>query len=122
MNHIKPIIIKFIIYCILITMVLLFYGFSFLSLVTLSAILAVVTYVLGDMFTLPLKGNWVATLTDGATVFLGVLIWIVPTYGFYFSTIGGALFVAFLVAVCEWFLHIYVIGRLDREDREPIYD
>jgi hypothetical protein len=122
MHHIKPIVVKFLIYSILIAFVLLFYGFSIPSLLMLSFLLAIVTYFLGDVFVLPLKGNWFATLTDGVTVFIGVLIWIVPTYGLYFSAIGGALFVAFIVGVCEWFIHIYIIGRVDREDREPIYD
>ncbi|MFN7251091.1 MAG: DUF2512 family protein [Anaerobacillus sp.] len=122
MHHVKPIIVKFIIYSILTTFVLLFYGFSISFLLILSALLALVTYFIGDLLVLPLKGNWFATLTDGVTVFLGILIWIVPSYGFYFSTLGGALFIAFLVAVCEWFIHIYIIGRLNREDREPIYD
>jgi hypothetical protein len=122
MHHVKPIIVKFIIYSILTTFVLLFYGFSISFLLILSALLTLVTYFIGDLLVLPLKGNRFATLTDGVTVFLGILIWIVPSYGFYFSTLGGALFIAFLVAVCEWFIHIYIIGRVNREDREPIYD
>lgn len=122
MQHVKPIFLKFLIYSILITLVLLFYGYSIPLLLVLSAILALVTYILGDMVVLPLKGNWIATLVDVATVFLGVLIWTVPTYGFYFSVIGGALFVAFIVGVCEWFIHIYIIGRVDRDGREPLYD
>lgn len=122
MHHGKPIIIKFLIYSILITFVFLFYGVSIPSLLILSGLLAIITYVLGDLLILPLKGNTVATLADGAIVFLGVLIWTLPSYGLYFSTIGGAFFVAFILAVCEWFIHIYIIGRVDREDREPLYE
>ncbi|WP_161568275.1 DUF2512 family protein [Anaerobacillus alkaliphilus] len=122
MHHVKPILIKFIVYSILLSLVLLFYGFSIPAVLLLSALLSVITYFLGDVFVLPLKGNFVATIVDGGTIFLGVLIWIVPYYGLYFSTLASALFVAFVVSVSEWFLHIYVIGRVDREDREPVYD
>lgn len=122
MQHVKPVLVKFFIYSILITLVLLFYGYSIPSLLLLSAILAVVTYFLGDMLILPLKGNWIATVVDVVTVFLVVLIWTVPSYGLYFSVIGGALFVAFIVGVCEWFIHIYIIGRVDRDGPEPLYD
>lgn len=122
MNHLKSILIKFIVYSIIILFVLLFYGFSMSSLVLLAAFLAVVTYVLGDIFVLPLRGNWIATLSDAALIFLGVLIWTVPSYGLYFSLLAGALFIAAIGAVCEWFLHIYVIGREAKVNKEPIYD
>lgn len=123
MNHLKSVVMKFLVYSIIILFVLLFYGFSISSLLLLSAFLSVVTYVLGDLFVLPLRGNWFATVIDGVLVFLGVLIWTIPNYGFYFSLLAGALFIAVITAVCEWFLHIYVIGREIRDrDREPIYE
>ncbi len=122
MHYVKPIAVKFLVYSILLSLVLLFYGFSIPSVLALSALLAIVTFVVGDIIVLPLKGNLVATLVDGATIFVGILLWIVPTYGLYFSTIASVLFVAFVVSVCEWFLHIYVIARVDREDRNPVYD
>lgn len=122
MQHVKPIAAKFFIYTIIMTLVLVFYGFSILSILMLSAMLAIITYVLGDLIVLPFKGNFIATVADGAIIFLGALILMAPTYGLYFSTIAGALFLAFLLAVCEWFIHLYIIGRINERDREPIYD
>lgn len=122
MPHVKPLLIKFLIYSLIIRFVLLFFGFLLSSLLILSALLSIVTYVLGDRIVFPLKGNWFAAVMNGVIVFLGILIWIGPSNGLYFSTIGGALFVAFVVAVCEWFIHSYVISKINREDRDPIYD
>lgn len=123
MNHVKSVVMKFLVYSIIVLFVLLFYGFSITSLLLLCAFLAVITYVLGDLLVLPLRGNLFATVADGVLIFLVVLIWTVPNYGFYFSLLAGTLFIAIIAAVCEWFLHIYVIGRELRDrDREPIYE
>jgi hypothetical protein len=123
MHHFKSVIMKFFVYSIIILFVLLFYGFSMASLILLAAFLSVVTYVLGDLFVLPLRGNWIATLADGGLILLGVLFWTVPSFGFYYSLLAAALFIAVILAVCEWFLHIYIIGREIRDDdREPIYE
>lgn len=121
MSHVKPIVMKFMIYSIIILFVLLFYGFSFGSLLLLAAIMATVTYVFGDLLILPLKGNLIATVVDGGVVLLGVLFWIAPSFGLEFSIFAGAIFVAVMIAACEWFFHIYVIGRSWREGRESNY-
>lgn len=122
MDHFKSIMVKFFAHSIIILFVFLFYGFSFSSLLFLSAILALVSYGVGDLAVLPLRGNLQATLCDGAIVFLGIVLWTAPSYGLYTSLLAGALFCAIIIAVCEWFIHIYVIGRSLRDDPEPIYD
>lgn len=122
MSHVKTILIKFLIFSIIILFVFLFYGFPFRSLLLLAASLAIVTYVLGDVFILPLTGNRVATIADGAVALLGVLLWTMPSFGLQISLFAGAVFVAIIIAVCEWFLHIYVIGRMWRDDHEPNYE
>lgn len=122
MGHLKSILLKFIVFSVITSLVFVFYGFTITSLLLLSFLLAIVTYVLGDLLILPLKGNLIATIADGCLVFLGLLIWTGPSYGFYYSLLAGALFVAVFAALCEWFTHLYVIGNLNEKNREPTYE
>ncbi|MGO4887005.1 DUF2512 family protein [Anaerobacillus sp. MEB173] len=121
MKHIKPLLLKFFFISVIISIVFVFYGFSFRAILFYSAALAVVTYVLGDLIILPLTGNTTAVLVDGITILAGISLLFAPQFGLNFSLIGGALFCAIIVAVCESFLHKYVISNR-RNQKEPTYE
>src|SRR5690606_31237133 len=75
MRHVRAILYKFI----LTTAILLFtlgflYGVSLADILTISALLTLGAYMIGDLLLLPNYGNIVATLADFGLVFFGVLL------------------------------------------------
>lgn len=57
----------------------LIYGMSFQSIVLLTAVIGVVSYIIGDLLILPRSNNIVATATDFGLAFL--LIWSIVSFG-----------------------------------------
>lgn len=89
------------------------YGMSFPSIVLLTAVIGIVSYVLGDRLLLPRTNNIVAASIDFGLAFL--FIWSIASVGnvddnyrtlFFASLIGGI-----GVAICEYFFHIYMYKR-----------
>lgn len=119
-NHIKSIAIKMVASLVLNFFILgLFFNYSFINVLTLTLILGIVSYILGDLLLLRRTTNTVATASDFALAML--FTW------FFLSNItanNNNLFLASMLtagglAVFEWFFHKYLESNVF-EDNEPI--
>jgi hypothetical protein len=110
MKHVKALIIKFLMITIMLFLVLgLFYGVDFGDIITISIVLTVGAYIIGDLFILPRFRNVIATLADFGLAFIGVWVLgdILIEENIPLTT--AALLSAVLIGVGEWFFHKYVI-------------
>ena len=117
MEHIKNLVIKFIMCTVMLLVVLgLFFGVSFTNILWTSVILTVVSYLLGDILILPKGGNLIATVSDLVLAFLAV--WVVGMYLYDpdVNLIPASIVSAIVIAVGEWFFHNYVKKQI-REDK-----
>lgn len=119
MEHIKAIAIKTVASFVLNFVILgLVFNYSFVNVLTLTLILGIVSYILGDLLLLPRTNNLTATISDLAIAML--LTW------FYLANITynennvfmASIFIAIGVALFEWFFHKYMIKNVLR-DKEP---
>lgn len=118
MQHVKALAIKFIASLILLYVILgLIYGMSFGNVFIITAILGIVSYVLGDMLILPRSSNTVATVADLGLAF--VLIWFLSSI----LTYGDNLFIMSLIAAAgvalfEYFFHGYLVRNMTEASTE----
>lgn len=118
MDHVKALIIKFIMCTAVLWVVLgLFYGVGFGAILTLSVLLTVISYIVGDLFLLPRFENWGATLADLGITFVG--IWFLGPFLFEENLLIGsaAIISAIIIAVGEFFFHKYM-ARDVLDDRD----
>jgi len=111
MKHVRALIIKFLMVTLMLFIVLgLFYGVDFGEILTISLILTVGAYLIGDLFILPRFGNVAATVADFGLAFLG--IWIIgdAIIDENIPLTTAALFSSVLIGIGEWFFHKYVIN------------
>lgn len=117
MEHVRALIIKFIMCTVALWIVLsLFYGVSFGNVVWIGIVLTILSYALGDLLILPFAGNMAATAADFGLTFLTV--WLMGAYLFD-PAIPAALtafFSAIVITIGEWFFHNYM-GKTVLEDR-----
>ncbi|WP_077328381.1 YndM family protein [Virgibacillus siamensis] len=109
MDHVKALIIKFIMCTAVLWIVLgAFYGVGFGDILMLSVLLTAVSYIVGDLLLLPRFENWGATLVDLGLTFLG--IWFLGPLLFEENIPLGtaAIFSAIVIAVGEYFFHKYM--------------
>lgn len=109
MEHVKGLIVKFIMVTAVLYIVLgLFYGVSFGNVLWTSIILTILAYMVGDLLILPFAGNITATVADFGLAFLGV--WLIGAYLYDpdISVLAAAFFSAIVIAVGEWFFHNYM--------------
>lgn len=113
MEHVKALMVKFILALILNYVILgLFFDVSFANVFWLTLILGVVSYLIGDVMLLPRTNNLLATISDFAIALL--ISW------FYLSNVtynDGNAFIASLtaaiaMAVFEWFFHKYMVSHV----------
>lgn len=113
MEHLKAIILKFVMCTGILWIVLgLFYGVGFGEIVTISVILTVAAYAIGDLLLLRYFNNPIATAADFGLSFLviwflGSIIIDVPI-----PIVTASLISAFLLAVGEWFYHNYLENHI----------
>ena len=80
------------------------------QLLTLSLVLTVVAYVLGDRMILPAAGNAVAVLADGLLAFL--ILWLAGIMVAAMDLRFGAIVLATsVIGIVEFFFHQYLISR-----------
>jgi hypothetical protein len=115
MEHIKILLAKFIWFTINI------YGFTGLvynqplsTSLAISAILTVITYVLGDLAILPKFGNFAAMLADFLVLFLGIWL-LVNAFGTHIHFFVYTM-VAAATTAGEWFIHIYTLQQVFKRD------
>lgn len=111
-QHTSFVILKFVVYFVLITLVFtLFFGkeigISFGSAVTL----AIVSYIGGDLFMLPIMGNMTSTLGD---FILNGLAFFMISYLFQLGLpFYSLLLTSFLTCIFEYFFHGYLKEKLN---------
>lgn len=123
MKNFRALLIKFIMTAavLLITLGLL-YGVGFGDILTISLVLTIASYFLGDMLVLPQFGNTAATVADFALAWVGT--WLVGAMIIEAPIrLGIASFItALALTVCEAFFHNYltqsVMNKNDDKDRE----
>ncbi|MCU9613573.1 YndM family protein [Caldibacillus lycopersici] len=122
MKHLRALLYKFVMILAVLSIILGFvYGVSFGEILTISLILTIAAYVIGDLFVLPKAGNLTATIADFGLAFFG--IWLLGSM-FIDETIrlGVASFLsAVLITVGEIFFHAYLVRSVLNEpkDRKP---
>jgi hypothetical protein len=117
MNHMKNLAIKFIaILAVLFVVLGIFYDMSFGNVLTISVVLTLAAYLIGDLLILRRTNNTLATISDFALAFL--VIWLMGeslTYGD--SLIMPAIISAAGIALIETIFHKYV-SRQIHDDNE----
>lgn len=123
MKHIRALIIKFI----LITAVLLvtlgfLYGVDFGEILTISVILTITAYLIGDMVFLPRYGNIAATVADFGLAYLGT--WLIGAMIIEEPIrLGVASFIsALFIAIAEAFFHRYLTKSIINEGEKKDLD
>ena len=113
MKHMKNLAIKFIsILAVLFVILGIFYDMSFGNVLSISVVLTLASYLIGDLLILRRTNNTMATISDFALAFL--VIWLMGenlTYGD--SLIMPALIAAAGIALFETFFHKYVARQID---------
>lgn len=116
MRHIKALAIKLIAVLVLSYIILgLFFNYSIGNVLTLTLLIWIVSYILGDLLLLPRTNNLTATISDFATAM--ILTW------FYLANItyneNNLFLVSFIlsigVAIINWFFHKYMMSNVIRE-------
>lgn len=112
MSHLRALALKFIASLVLLYIILgLFYGMSFGNVFTISLVLGIISYIVGDLILLPRTSNTVATITDFALAFM--VIWFMGVN----MVFRGNLFTMSLigalgVAAFEYFFHRYIANNV----------
>ncbi|WP_338452265.1 YndM family protein [Niallia oryzisoli] len=120
MKHVKALAIKFISTFVLLYVILgLFYGMETGNIFLLSLVLAIVSYIIGDILILPRTNNTTATLADFGLALL--VIWFMSES----FTRGDNLFRVSLLAalgvtIFEYFYHKYVSNNVTKEDNQTL--
>ncbi|MEJ9211660.1 YndM family protein [Bacillus smithii] len=118
MEHVKALIVKFVMVMIILAFVLgLFYRVDFGEYFTISLIVTVVSYMLSDLFILPRFGNTAATISDFVLAY--ILIWAVGS-GIINENISlgwASFWSALILAIAEIFFHRYINKSVFNEDQ-----
>ena len=118
MKHMKNLAIKFIsILAVLFIILGIFYDMSFGNVLSISVVLTLASYLIGDLLILRRTNNTMATISDFAIAFL--VIWLMGenlTYGD--SLIMPALIAAAGIALFETFFHKYVARQIEEADKQ----
>lgn len=118
-EHVRGLIIKFVmVFAALLIVLGLFYGVSFASIIWTSLILTVASYLIGDLFILPMSNNITATLSDLGLAFLG--IWLIGSYMYPVDVpvALAAIISALVIMVGEWFFHRYMENQVLGQGKE----
>ncbi len=113
MEHLRAILIKFVLVTAMLSIVLGFlYGVSFGDILTISIVLTIAAYLLGDMLVLPRSGNTMATLADFGLAY--AITWLVGAAVIEEPIrLGVASFLsAVLISIGEVFFHRYLENNI----------
>ncbi len=124
MKHVKALAIKFVSCLVLLSLVLGgLYGISFGDIFTISLVLGVASYVIGDLIILPRTNNTVATIADFGMALLVIYVLcdnLTPLENLFVPS----LIAAAGTALFEYFFHKYVYNTVlssnDRERQRPL--
>ena len=112
MRHISALIIKFLMIGIVMGIVQGFWsGWPFSTILITTVLMTFVSYIVGDLWILPMSTNLTASSADLGISWIG--IWVMgslllnaPVF------VIGPFISAFVIAVGEWFFHIYVMSKI----------
>ncbi|KIO65846.1 hypothetical protein B4064_2415 [Caldibacillus thermoamylovorans] len=113
MEHLRSLVIKFVMITAMLAVVFGFlYGVSFGDILTISFILTITAYLVGDLLILPRFGNTAATIADFGLAYLGA--WMIGAMIIEEPIrMGTASFLsAVLIAIGEVFFHRYVVNNV----------
>lgn len=113
MEHLRSLVIKFVMITAMLAVVFGFlYGVSFGDILTISFILTITAYLVGDLLILPRFGNTAATIADFGLAYLGA--WMIGAMIIEEPIrLGTASFLsAALIAIGEVFFHRYVVNNV----------
>jgi len=120
MEHVKSLLIKFVM-CLAVVWIILggFYNVTFGHVLTLSIILTVVSYVLGDLYLLPRFENWGATISDFILAVAVIWLYLVNFVDVTLPVLTAAALTSLVLSLGEWFFHKYVADNvLDKARNE----
>lgn len=116
MEHVKALIMKFVLVTAVLFVVLsMLYGVDFGDVLLISTVLTLVSY-LGDVYVLPNTSNTVATLADIGLSF--VIIWLLGggVIEENIPIILASIISAVVIGICEVFFHMYMERNVFDED------
>lgn len=118
MKHVYALVIKFIMIAIILGIVLgINAKVGLPEILYISAVVAIVTYIIGDLLILRLSNNITATISDiilsALTIYMFNYLWSASNVYF-----GTSVFAAILIAAGEWFFHKYVAKTIFQEENK----
>ncbi|KAB7707217.1 DUF2512 family protein [Bacillus aerolatus] len=118
MEHTKALLIKFVMCTAAVWVILgLFYGVDFGEVLTISILLTIAAYIIGDLFILPRFGNVAATIADFGLAYFGIWIFGSMIINENISLGWASFWTAGVIAIAEIFFHNYLANRIFDEDK-----
>ena len=108
MKHITALLYKLIIITVITAFFTMTLGaLDFGQTLTLSIILTALLYPVGDLYVLPMFGNWTAAIVDAVAA--AILVWAVSNSSMMPDiTFTGALIIGVAIGIAEYFYHQYL--------------
>jgi uncharacterized membrane protein len=112
LRHTKALLIKFILAAVVLEVdLLLFSDLNFIQILFLALLIAVASYIVGDLVILPATNNIIATISDVVLsliiVFIFNIIWNRVNIPFFSAVIA-----AVVIGITEWFFHKAIDRRI----------
>lgn len=111
MNHIKALAMKYVLVSVAMLMVLGIFNYRISVILTLSAVVTVVAYLIGDLYILRKFGNVAATIADFGLAFVSIWLFNSIFVNYQTDIIIASLATALLIAAGEMFFHGYLNQR-----------
>ncbi|WP_462413530.1 YndM family protein [Neobacillus sp. Marseille-QA0830] len=114
MQHVYRLALKFIATLVVLGIILgMFYNFSFADVFWITAVLVVVSYILGDLLVLRSTNNIIASTADLGLAFL--LVWLMGMVLTYEVNLWPAAFIsAAAVTLFEYFFHQFLMNNMNK--------
>ncbi|WP_186579492.1 YndM family protein [Aquibacillus kalidii] len=120
MRHVKALTIKFIATFALLYLILGVLGdLSFTAVFSITVVLGVVSYLIGDLLLLPKTNNIIATVADLGLAFV-LIYWMSDAMTPVTDTFGISVIAALAVALCEELFHRYLANNLLPKKNTPL--
>lgn len=117
MEHAKALLIKFVMCTAAVWVILgLFYGVDFGEILTISILLTIASYIIGDLFILPRYGNMTAAVADFGLAYIGIWMIGIVVINENISLGWASFWTAAVIASAEVLFHFYLIRRVFKED------
>lgn len=118
MEHTKALLIKFVAVTAAVWIIMgVFFGIDFGEILTISILVTIASYIIGDLFVLPRYGNMTAAVVDFGLAYIG--IWLIGSVVINENiSLGWASFsTALVIASAEVLFHFYMMRRVFTQDQ-----